>query len=307
MKFTVSLPIGGPIHNVSEISTLATKADQLGFDAVTASERIIMPRNIKSKYPYGPKGKIPGVGTSQNTLELLSVMSYIAAKTKNISLVPTVIVLPYRNPIIAAKILATIDQLSNGRLVVGCGVGWNLEEAQTLMVPTPFNKRGTVSDEYIMAWKELWSKENPEFRGEFLEIYNVDFSPKTVQQPSPPFWAGGESPAAIRRAAQLCDGWLPSDSNPLYPLNTAELFKIAVYKLRNMLEDQNRNPYDFVIRFGAVPWDGDIRKTEMITDSIRFWSKIGVTHQSLELSGSLSEKLELLDSFASEIFPLVND
>ena len=74
-----------------------------------------------------------------------------------------------------------------------------------------------------------------------------------------------------------------------------------------MLEDQNRNPYDFVIRFGAVPWDGDIRKTEMITDSIRFWSKIGVTHQSLELSGSLSEKLELLDSFASEIFPLVND
>ena len=194
-----------------------------------------------------------------------------------------------------------------GRLVVGCGVGWNLEEAQTLMVPTPFNKRGTVSDEYIMAWKELWSKENPEFRGEFLEIYNVDFAPKTVQQPSPPFWAGGESPAAIRRAAQLCDGWLPSDSNPLYPLNTAELFKIAVYKLRNILEDQNRNPYDFVIRFGVVPWDGDIRKTEMITDSIRFWSKIGVTHQSLELSGSLSEKLELLDSFASEIFPLVND
>ena len=104
MKFTVSLPIGGPIHNVSEISTLATKADQFGFDAVTASERIIMPRNIKSKYPYGPKVKIPGVGTSQNTLELLSVMSYIAAKTKNISLVPTVIVLPYRNPIKAAKI-----------------------------------------------------------------------------------------------------------------------------------------------------------------------------------------------------------
>ena len=228
MKFIVGVPIGGPTYNPADIGTIARRADELGFDAINASERLIMPRHIESKYPYGPKGDIPGVGTLQNTLEVLSVMAFVAGQTSRARLLPSVIVLPYRNPMLAAKILATIDQLSQGRLVVGCGVGWNVEEAQALMVPTPFEKRGAVSNEYIRAWKELWSKEEPEFHGEFLDFAEVDFAPKTVQQPSPPFWVGGESPAAIRRAATLCDGWLPSDSNPVYPLDTTERFTNAV-------------------------------------------------------------------------------
>ena len=188
MKFIVGVPIGGPTYNPADIGTIARRADELGFDAINASERLIMPRHIESKYPYGPKGDIPGVGTLQNTLEVLSVMAFVAGQTSRARLLPSVIVLPYRNPMLAAKILATIDQLSQGRLVVGCGVGWNVEEAQALMVPTPFEKRGAVSNEYIRAWKELWSKEEPEFHGEFLDFADVDFAPKTVQQPSPPFW-----------------------------------------------------------------------------------------------------------------------
>ena len=101
-----------------------------------------MPRHIESKYPYGPKGDIPGVGTLQNTLEVLSVMAFVAGRTSRARLLPSVIVVPYRNPMLAAKILATIDQLSQGRLVVGCGVGWNLEEFQALMVPTPVRETG---------------------------------------------------------------------------------------------------------------------------------------------------------------------
>ena len=307
MKFIVGVPIGGPTYNPADIGTIARRADELGFDAINASERLIMPRHIESKYPYGPKGEIPGVGTLQNTLEVLSVMAFVAGQTSRARLLPSVIVLPYRNPMLAAKILATIDQLSQGRLVVGCGVGWNVEEAQALMVPTPFEKRGAVSNEYIRAWKELWSKEEPEFHGEFLDFADVDFAPKTVQQPSPPFWVGGESPAAIRRAATLCDGWLPSDSNPVYPLDTTERFTNAVSGLRRRLEAEGRDPHDFVIRFGGASWDGDVSKKEQVAETIRGYEKLGVTHQNFSGGGSsVSERLELMESFAEEVFPLVH-
>ena len=307
MKFIVGVPIGGPTYSPADIGTIARRADELGFDVINASERLIMPRHIESKYPYGPKGDIPGVGTLQNTLEVLSVMAFVAGQTSRVRLLPSVIVVPYRNPILAAKILATIDQLSQGRLVVGCGVGWNLEEFRALMVPTPFEKRGAVSNEYIRAWKELWSKEEPEFHGEFLDFADVDFAPKTVQQPSPPFWVGGESPPAIRRAATLCDGWLPSDSNPVYPLDTTERFTAAVSELRKRLEAAGRDPHDFVIRFGGASWDGDVGKKEQVAETIRGYEKLGVTHQNFSGGGdSVSERLELMQSFAEEVFPLVH-
>ena len=308
MKFIVGVSIGGPNYSPEDIGTIARRADEFGFDVVNASERLIMPRHIESKYPYGPTGDIPGVGTAQNTLEVLSVMSFLAGQTSRALLLPSVIVLPYRNPVLAAKILATIDVLSNGRLVVGCGVGWNLEEAQALMVPTPFEKRGAVSNEYIRAWKELWSEENPEFHGEYLDISDVDFAPKTVQQPHPPFWVGGESPAAIRRAATLCDGWLPSNSNPMYPLDTTEHFTDAVSRLRRRLEAAGRDPYDFVIRFASAAWDGDASKKDQVADEIRGWAKLGVTHQNFGGRGStVAERLDMMESFASEVFPLVHD
>jgi probable F420-dependent oxidoreductase len=307
MKFIIGVPIGGPTYSPADIGTIARRADELGFDAINGSERLIMPRHIESKYPYGPKGDIPGVGTLQNTLEILSVMAFVAGQTSQIRLMPSVIVLPYRNPILAAKILATIDQLSNGRLVVGCGVGWSVEEAQALMVPTPFEKRGAVSNEYIRAWKELWSKEEPEFHGKFLDISDVDFAPKTVQQPSPPFWVGGESPAAMRRAATLCDGWLPSNSNPIYPLETTEQFTDAVSRLRRLLEAQGRDPHDFVIRFGGASWDGDVSKKDQVADEIRGWAKLGVTHQNFGGGSSVAERLEMMESFVTEVFPLVHD
>ena len=307
MKFIVGVPIGGPTYSPEDIGAIARRADELGFDAINASERLIMPRHIESKYPYGPKGEIPGVGTLQNTLEVLSVMAFVAGQTSRARLLPSVIVLPYRNPILAAKILATIDQLSQGRLVVGCGVGWNLEEFRALMVPTPFEKRGAVSNEYIRAWKELWSKEEPEFHGEFLDFADVDFAPKTVQQPSPPFWVGGESPPAIRRAATLCDGWLPSDSNPIYPLDTTERFTAAVSDLRRRLEAAGRDPHDFVIRFGGASWDGDVSKRDEVAETVRGYEKLGVTHQNFSGAGdSVSERLELMQSFAEEVFPLVH-
>ena len=319
MKFIVGLSIGGPDYDPDDILAIARSADHLGYDVVSAGERLIMPKVITSKYPYGLTGEIPGVGTLQNTLEVLSVMSFIAGQTTQVRLLPSVIVLPYRNPLLAAKILSTIDVLSNGRLIVGCGVGWSLEEAQALMVPTPFNRRGAVSDEYIRAFKELWASEDPQVHGEFLDVSDIDFAPRPVQTPHPPFWIGGESPAAIRRAATLGDGWLPIGSNPIHPLDTSEQFTAAVSRLRRRLEAEGRDPYDFAIRFGAVPWsgigaDGSSRSdrgpftghSEQIAEDIRVRESLGVTHMGVEVRGkTASEKLEGLESFAADVMPLV--
>ena len=320
MKFIVGLSIGGPDYSPDDILAMARRADELGFDVVSAGERLIMPRVIDSKYPYGPSGAIPGVGTLQNTLEVLSVMSFVAGQTARVLLMPSVIVLPYRSPVLAAKILATIDVLSKGRLIGGCGVGWSLEEAKALMVPTPFEKRGAVSDEYIRAFKELWTNEEPEFHGEYLDVSDVDFAPKPVQQPHPPFWIGGESPAAIRRAAILGDGWLPVDGNPTYPLNTTERFTEAVSRLRRRLGDQGRDPHDFAIRFGSVSWAGDERETsshgqrvpftghdEQIADDIRAQERLGVTHMGVGFRGvGIEARLESMESFAARVMSLVH-
>ena len=111
----------------------------------------------------------------------------------------------------------------------------------------------------------------------------------------------------MRRAATLCDGWLPSNSKPIYPLDTTERFTDAVSRLRRLLEAQGRDPHDFVIRFGGASWDGDVSKKDQVADEIHGWAKLGVTHQNFGGGSSVAERLELMESFATEVFPLVHD
>ena len=218
MKFHTGVPMSAPKYDPEAISALARKADEVGYHYIGGAERLIMPRVIHSKYPRGT-GEIPGVGSGQNMLEAQSTMSFIAGQTKQIRLMPFFVV-PYRNPILAAKMLATIDVLSNGRMNILIGPGWNREEAAAMLMPTPWEKRGAVTNEYLQAFTELWSKENPTFHGEYLDISEVDFAPKTVQQPHIPYWIGGESPPALRRAALLGDGWAPAGNNQAHPIET---------------------------------------------------------------------------------------
>ena len=254
MKFTVGVNVGGPHYDPARMGAIARQADALGFHSVGAAERLIMPRVIKSQYPRG-SGAIPGVGSAQNTLEVLSVISFLAGQTSRIRLMPFV-VMPYRNPLLAAKMLATIDVLSNGRLDILLGVGWNREEARALMVPTPFDKRGAVTNEYLRAFVTLWNEEYPEFQGKYLRFSDVEFAPQPVQRPHPPFWIGGESPAAIRRAATLGDGWSPGAGNPQFPLDTPDQFQRAVDSLHRRAAAAGRDPGAIAIRFGTVTWTG---------------------------------------------------
>ena len=149
------------------------------------------------------------------------MLAFLAGQTSRIGLGTSVMIVPHRNPLVAAKSIATLDVLSGGRVILGVGVGWLREEFEVLDLP-PFDERGAVTDEYLRAFIELWTSDNPSFHGKYVQFDDISFLPKPVQKPHPPIWIGGESRPAIRRAAQLGNGWHPLGVNSLSPLSTVE-------------------------------------------------------------------------------------
>ena len=129
--------------------------------------------------------------------EPLGLLCFVAGATERVKLLTSIIVIPYRPALLQAKLLTTVDVLSKGRLLIGCGVGWMKEEFEALGVP--FAARGRMADEYLTAFKELWRSDDPSFEGEFVRFSGIAFAPKPVQKPHPPFWIGGagRDPAGI--------------------------------------------------------------------------------------------------------------
>src|SRR5262245_7580294 len=218
MKFGFGLPTRGPLATPESLATLARQGEELGFAIISVSDHVIIPKTIASTYPYNESGKFAG-SASGEYMEQLSLLSFLVGITSSVKLLTSVMVLPHRPPVLTAKILATIDVLSHGRLIVGCGVGWMREEFEAIGAPS-YDERGSVGDEYIRAFKELWTSDNPTFEGKYCRFANVAFAPKPVQKPHPPIWTGGESPAALRRAGRLANAWYPIGSNPHFPVGT---------------------------------------------------------------------------------------
>jgi probable F420-dependent oxidoreductase len=173
----------------------ATKAEELGFDAVFVNDHIIVDSSTRSA-PW------------TNTFDPLVALSFIAANTTLIGLGISVLIVPYRNPIAAAKMLATIDRMSGGRLIAGVGVGWNEAEFNALGVP--FRERGARTTEYLRVWQACWAPGKVSFTGRFVTFADMHVSPTPLQQPHPPIWVGGSSDPALRRAAAFGAVWQPT-------------------------------------------------------------------------------------------------
>jgi probable F420-dependent oxidoreductase len=241
------------------IAAIATQAEELGFDYVTVSDHIVVPTDIASRYPYNDSGEFVG-GTLVDRHEQLMQCMFIAAITKHLRVVTSVTVVPHRPPMLTAKLVATLDVLSKGRLTLGIGVGWMEEEFVAVGTP-PFAERGAVTDETMMACKELWTQEAPSFDGKYAKFSNVTFRPKPVQKPHPPIWIGGESGPALRRTARYGDAWYPIGTNPQHPMNTLTRYKAGIARLRKLTEDAGRDPasvalaYRVSALFGTVPRD----------------------------------------------------
>ena len=310
MRFGFYLPNSGPTARPEPLAAIARKGDALGFYCMVAGDHILVPREVNSPYPYTADGRFHGGGAAEY-LEQLTLLTYLAGITQNIRLVPSVMIVPYRNPLLAAKVLATLDVLSHGRLTLGVGVGWMEEEFEALDAP-PFAERGAVTNEYLQAFKELWTSDEPTFEGKYCRFSNIHFLPKPVQQPHPPIWVGGQSRPAMRRAATLGDGWHPVGAIPAAPLEPEELAE-NITLLHKYAEDIGRDPAELEVSMKAPLYDADTvpagaarrrfsREPEQMMQDIQTYQDVGVSCIIFDIRGSdLNRSLERLDWFAEEV------
>jgi len=309
MRYGFYLPTRGPTSDADSLVKIVEQAERLGFDSTVIADHVVFPVQIESSYPYTVGGNFPG---GWEALEQLSLMAFIAGKTQNLRLITSVMILPYRNPVVTAKMLATIDVLSNGRVIVGVGVGWLREEFETLGC-FEFDRRGTLSDEYLKIFKTLWTQEPASFDGEFYRFDALHFLPKPIQKPHPPIWIGGHSRPALRRVARFADGWHPVGANPAVPLQPKQ-FAGSCEELRRLTELEGRRYEDLTICFKAPLYDkntttvsGTDRRpfsgsTSQVVDDIGTYGELGVHELIVDFrSDTLNETLERMAQFHEEI------
>ena len=316
MKYGFSIPNRGPNASPENLATLVGKAEEWGYHCGSTGDHIVVPANIGSRYPYTEGGEFPG-SSSGESMEQITLLAYLAGITQKLQLVTGVIIVPHRNPLLAAKALATLDVLSHGRLVVGIGAGWMKEEFQALDLP-PFEERGAVTDEYIRAFKELWSSDNPTFEGKYCRFSDISFLPKPVQKPHPPIWVGGESPRAIRRTAELADGWYPIGSNPDFPMGTPDQLAAGIKRLASRATRAGRDPSEIEVIYRSPEFE--IRKSTSgerhpftgtageIAADIRQYEELGVDYLLVDffrITSSFEEALQRMEELTTQVWPRV--
>lgn len=318
MEFGFGLPTRGPLAMPENLAALAGKADELGFGFISVSDHVVIPYSIASTYPYNESGQYMG-GDAGECLEQLTTLTFLAANSTNVRLLTSVMVLPHRPAVLTAKILSTIDVLSNGRLVLGCGIGWMREEFEALGAP-PFDERGAVGDDYLRIFKELWTGDNPSHASDYASFSDIAFSPKPVQKPHPPIWVGGESPPALRRAATLGDVWYPIGANPRFPVGTLEQYAQYATRVRRYAEDAGRDPSEVGFAFSAGWYndqdaqtgsDGNRRPLtgtpQQIADDVKSYEELGVSNLMLGLQAdTLDETFARVERFANKVKPLTS-
>jgi probable F420-dependent oxidoreductase len=317
MQFGFNAPTAGPMSATDQLVKLVVEGEAMGFDYATFSDHVVIPTDIEAKYPYSNTGEFPA-GSRVERHEQLIEMAFVAAKTKKLRLVSSVMVVPHRPAVLTAKMLSTIDVLSGGRLVLGIGAGWMKEEFQAIQAPD-FAERGKVTDEYLKAFIELWTKPDPKFAGTYVRFDNILMDPKPVQKPYPPIWVGGESGPALRRTAQLGDAWYPIGTNPANPLDSLKRFKTQVDRLRKMTAEAGRKADAVgvtlrVTQFGenapAKAGDGERRlfsgKPAELAGDIKALKEMGVGCLDFGFAGSTVDAvLAEMQKFRRDVLALV--
>ena len=288
MKFGFIIPHNFGLDDPDDVVNIGTTAEELGFDSVWVNHHIL---NVG--YIFDRLGSKP-------YYDAITVLTWVAAHTERVRLGTTVLVLPYLNPLVLAKTLATLDVMSRGRLDVGVGVGALKPESDAL--GSVYGTRGRYTDESINIMRELWTSEDPEYDGEFYSFSEVKFSPKPAQKPGPPILVGGISRPALRRAATLGDGW-----HPLRPSMTELADNIQV--IRRIAMEARRDPSEIEVSVRTEldvtdsPSDGEastmIGTVDQLRSTIEQYEKLGVSELVLSVStNDVDRILRTQDRFA---------
>jgi probable F420-dependent oxidoreductase len=296
VKFGVALPNFGKYARKNAILKIARAAEELGFESLWVSDHIVIPESHR--------------GFGDMFYEPLTTLTYIGACTSRIRLGTSVIILPYRNPVVLAKTISTLDVLSGGRVILGVGVGWLKDEFNALGIP--YEERGPITDECIEILKALWTREKPSFKGSYYKFSEIKFLPRPIQKPYPPILVGGNSRRAIERAVDAGDGWHSVGLTP-------EEIREKVEFVNQLLSEKGKETSDFVISLRKnlqikgisekKAEDKEILRgtPDKISEGIERYKESGVSHIVFQvLSGTLEGVVETMELFSRDIRPALN-
>jgi probable F420-dependent oxidoreductase len=302
MDFGVFLPVSGSASSRDGLQHAARRAEDLGFSTVWAADRIVIPWQIETPYAYNWTGSF-FVPPEKPFLEPLTALAFLAGCTERVRLGISVLVLPYRNPVHWAKIVASVDWLSRGRFVLGVGVGWMREEFAAL--GADFERRGAVADEQLRLARALLTEDHCTFHGEFYDVEDVAFEPKGFDRNAPiPIWVGGEGRAAQRRAGAFADAWFP-----YFPRVTPEDLAGRFQEVRSAAEragrDAERIECNCCLSVEVTPepveQEPDLLRgsPEQVGERLERFRDAGVRHVGLQfLVGRFPERLEQMERLA---------
>lgn len=296
----------GPLATLESVQQIVTTAERHNIDSIWTGDHIINATHIESSYPYSPTGRF-ALGATEPVLEPLSFMGFLAGQTSKIQLGVSVLVVPYRNPVVTAKVISTLEYLSQGRIIVGVGSGWMKEEFDAL--GAPFAERGKQTDEFIHIFKEMWTNPEPKFSGTYHQFSGITSYPRPIQKPHPPIWVGGNSKRAMRRALELGDGWQPGWSRP-------DQFAQELEEFQRVAERVGRDPKTVelsmirplqILDEAKQPRRALIGTPEQIAEDIRAYQELGVSHFVFNFRTiHPSEAVETVERFATQVRPLLS-
>ena len=284
MRVGIFAPLVNPHHTPDYVTALAEGAEERGFHALWLGEHAVLFDDYASHYPYADDARIP-IATDSGLLEPFATLGFLARATERIRLGTAICLVPQRNPVYTAKEVATLDFLSGGRIDFGVGVGWLAEEFNALQVP--WARRGARTREYLEVIRRLWCDPVASFSGEFYTLPPCRQNPKPVQKPHPPIQFGGESEAALKRVADLGDGWHPFNCTP-------DDLAAGVARLGELLDESGRRRAD--IEVAVCPYTKPMER-----DLLEPYRDAGADQLTLMVATSSADKLPaLLDRLAED-------
>ena len=290
---------------------LARHAESLGFDSVWVTDHVVLPVERETPYPHNDSGTFP-YDWSQEIFEPVTLMAALATATERVEIGVSVLVIPYRHPLLTAKMLATADQLSQGRILLGAGVGWLRDEFEALgLAEEVYARRGAVTMDYLRAMQTAWTGEaGVSHEGEFVRFESIGARPRPHRQPHPPIWIGGQGERALGRAANFGQGYLAISSNP-------DARAADTARLRVLCEKTDRDPAELDVAHidGLILTDAPTQaegatlagSSAQILDGLEAYARAGLTHLVAGISQQGRQDYagvcESLERVAAEILP----
>jgi probable F420-dependent oxidoreductase len=295
VKIGLTLPTYRRLADRAAITAVADKAELYAFHSLWCVDHVIMAESHLDH--FGP-----------TFFEAPTTLAYLAGRTSRVMLGCSIMPIAYRHPLLQAKMIATLDQLSGGRAIYGGAAGYLEGEFAALGID--FHQRGQIADEYLQAIRIAWTEERPEFHGRFVDFARVRTDPKPVQQPHPTIWVGGDSDAAFRRVARFGDGWhAVMSSGP-----TLDILAGRLARLHDIARRDGRDPASIrlslkadgvILATGSTPPDrafvGDVRK---LRDDVLRTAEMGF--ELVVLSPTVTkdrESLDAVDLLGAELLP----